>query len=194
LKSFKGFSELKEKKSKTTFCNINMCNICDALQSYDVPKCEFKRAIQHILDFMKKTFQALLDLVTKEEVMKKVMVDPFIGLVSKSSTIFKHVITKRMLVTMLVQYLSEAKRPYTSTQLITKHVLLIVVMSINSQTLSRQKVWLLNMHPQNFAKVVRCWELMNSVGGFLWSLKEEGKDLTLRTKAIILSWWAYDMQ
>jgi hypothetical protein len=42
--------------------------------------------------------------------MKKVMVDPFIGLVSNSSIIFKHVITKREFMTMLIQYLLEAKK------------------------------------------------------------------------------------
>ncbi len=105
---------------------------CDVLECCDVPKREVKRVIQHIFDFMKKILQAFPDLVTKEEVMKKVMVDPFIGLVSNSSTIFKNAITKRELMTLLVQYLSEIKSPYTSTQLITKHVFLIVMVRNNS--------------------------------------------------------------
>ncbi len=126
--------------------------------------------------------------------MKKVMVDPFIGLVSNSSTIFKHIITNKDFMTMLIQYLLEAKRLCTSTQLITKHVFLIVVVGSNSQTLSGQKVWLLNMNSWNLAKVVHCGQSMNSVGGFLWSLEEEGKRLALRTKTFVLSWWVYDMQ
>jgi hypothetical protein len=55
--------------------------------------------------------------------MKKVMVNPFvIGLVSNSGTIFLNAITKKKFMTRLVQYLSEVERLYTSTLLITKHV------------------------------------------------------------------------
>jgi hypothetical protein len=35
---------------------------------------------------------------------------------------------------------------------------------------------------------------MNSLKGFLWSLEEEGKCLAFRTNALVLSWWAYEMQ
>jgi len=62
----------------------------------------------------------------------------------------------------------------------------------NSQTLNRQKVWLLNVHPQNLAKVVHHQESMNSTRGFLWSLDEEGNCLAFKTKALVLSWWAYE--
>jgi len=65
------------------------------LESCDVPKPKVKRVIQHILGFMKKIVKAFPNLVTKEEVMNKVMVDPFVGLVSNSGTIFKTAITKR---------------------------------------------------------------------------------------------------
>jgi hypothetical protein len=95
--------------------------------------------------------------------MKKVMVNLFvIRLVSNFCTIFKDAITKREFMTRLVQYSSKVERPYISTQIITKHVFLTTILGNNSQTLSRQKVWLLNVHLQNLAKVAHCRELMNS--------------------------------
>jgi hypothetical protein len=126
--------------------------------------------------------------------MMKVMVNRFvIGLVSNFGTIFKDAITKRKFITRLIQYLLEVKRPYTSTQLITKHVFLPIIMGNNSQTLSRQKVWLLNVHLQNLAKLAHRQESMNSARSFLWSLEEEGKHLAFKTKAHVLSWWAFEM-
>jgi len=65
------------------------------LECCDVPKPKVKKVIQHILNFMKKIVKAFPNILTKEEVMNKVMVDPFVGLVSNFSTIFKTAITKR---------------------------------------------------------------------------------------------------
>jgi hypothetical protein len=135
---------------------------------------------------MKKTLQAFPNLVTKEEVRRKVMVDPFvIKLVSNFGIIFLNAITKRKLMTRLVQFFSKVKRPYTSTQLITKHIFFTIVLGNDSQTLSRQKVWLFNVHPRNLAKVAHHLESMNSARGFFWSLEEEGKCLAFRTKTLI---------
>jgi hypothetical protein len=118
--------------------------------------------------------------------MRKVMVNLFvIRLVSNFCTIFKDAITKREFMTRLVQYSSKVERPYISTQIITKHVFLTTIVGNNSQTLSRQKVWLLNVHLQNLAKVAHCRELMNSAWGFLWSLEEESKCLTFKIKALV---------
>jgi hypothetical protein len=41
------------------------------------------------------------------------------------------------------------------------------------------------VHPQNLAKVAHRWESMNSARGFVWSLEEEGKGLTLKTKTLV---------
>jgi len=59
---------------------------------------------------MKKTLQAFPNLVTKEEVRRKVMVDPFvIKSVSNFGIILFNAIIKRNLMTRLVQYFQKLK-------------------------------------------------------------------------------------
>ncbi len=97
------------KKSKTTLCKIYVQH-CNVLECCDVLEREVKKVVQHIFDFMKKTLQAFPNLVTKEEVRRKVMVDPFvIKLVSNFGIIFFNAITKRNLMTRLVQYFQKLK-------------------------------------------------------------------------------------
>ncbi len=80
------------------------------LECCDVLEREVKKVVQHIFDFMKKTLQAFPNLVTKEEVRRKVMVDPFvIKLVSNFGIIFFNAITKRNLMTRLVQHFQKLK-------------------------------------------------------------------------------------
>jgi hypothetical protein len=63
------------------------------------------------------------------------------------------------------------------------------VMSSTSKTSYRQKTLLLNVHPRNVSKDVKCRKLMTSFGDFLWSLsmrKSRTNVLCPMTKAIVL--------
>jgi hypothetical protein len=120
---------------------------------------------------MKKTLKTFPNIVTQEIMMQKVMVDAIVTtFVHNHDKFSKDAIIKKEFMTRLVQSLSKVKRPYTSTQLVTKHAFVTVVVSSNSKTSNRQKARLLNVHPKNVAMVVQHRESMKSSQDFLWSL------------------------
>ncbi len=81
-------------------------------------------------------------------------------------------------------------------KLVVKHVILIVVMnSDTSKSSYKQTTHLLNVHPQNVAKVVHHQKLMNCSGEFFWTLSICNKRLNMlspATKVVILVWWSYE--
>jgi hypothetical protein len=69
-----------------------------------------------IFQSMKKTLKAFPNIVTQEIMLWNIMDDPIvITLVQNHDTFFENAIIKRELVIGLIQSLSKAKRPYTSS-------------------------------------------------------------------------------
>ncbi len=70
--------------------------------------------------------------------------------------------------TILVQSLSEVKRTRSSTNLITKPVLLTIVVNGSLIVQLGKKARLLNVHSMNITKAIQWQESMNELGGFLY--------------------------
>ncbi len=89
------------------------------------------------------------------------------------------------------------KKFNSAAELATKHAILFVVVSSNkSRSSCKQTTCLLNVHPRNVTKVIQCWKLMNFFGKFLWTLSIHDKKsnmLSLATKAMVLTWWSFEM-
>lgn len=95
--------------------------------------------------------------------LQKVWSNPNVGpthIFNATGGSYKVGVAKQDFLSKLFQYLSKVKHLCIAAKLATKHAILTIVVSFNSNFLIRQKAHLLNAHPRIVAMVIHRRHLM----------------------------------
>jgi hypothetical protein len=120
-----------------------------------VPNCEVKKASKVILDTMHNSLSLFSNVAYRQNVMKKVMMDPFTGTnILKKMRFSRDAVVNEDILSFVRQFLSVLRCPRASAELAKKHAILTALISSDETTFVRHYARVLKVHPRNISKAV----------------------------------------
>jgi hypothetical protein len=160
------------------------------------PNREVMRASKVILDILHDTLFFVFSAADRQNVMKKVMTDPFVGAnIPKRMRFNRNAVVDEDILRSIRQSRSELRCPRTFVELAIKHPILIAQISFGEATSVRHYARLLKVYPKNISKAVLKRKSMDSEPKIQWilSLRKRRVDvLSSATKNVVLQWWLFE--